>query len=287
MLFNFHSNQRVFLALATGRAEPLATGMRQLPALPLSAQWANFLRNHDELDLSGLSDEDRRVVFDAFAPDPGMQIYERGIRRRLAPMLDNDRRRLELAHSILLALPGTPVIRYGDEIGMGEDLTLDERFSVRTPMQWTSGRHGGFSTAPADAVLVRPMICEGEYGTGTVNVADQQRDPTSLLSWMQRAIGIRRGCPELSWGSSCALDVTEPSVLAFCSSMPESAVFCLHNLADERREVRVNFGLGDGDQLTELFSDSEYPAVSDGRVVLASFGYRWLRVSRGPRAFRL
>jgi maltose alpha-D-glucosyltransferase/alpha-amylase len=281
MLFNFHSNQRVFLALATGRAEPLATAMRQLPALPLSAQWANFLRNHDELDLSGLSDEERRVVFGAFAPDPGMQIYERGIRRRLAPMLDNDRRRLELAHSILLALPGTPVIRYGDEIGMGEDLTLDERFSVRTPMQWTNGRHGGFSTAPAQAVLVRPMICEGEYGTGTVNVADQQRDPTSLLSWMQRAIGIRRGCPELSWGSSCVLDVAEPSVLALCSATPERAIFCLHNLAGDRRDVRVDFGLGDGDQMTELFSDSEYPPASDGHVALAPFGYRWLRVTRG------
>jgi maltose alpha-D-glucosyltransferase/alpha-amylase len=125
------------------------------------------------------------------------------------------------------------------------------------------------------------MICEGEYGTGTVNVADQQRDPTSLLSWMQRAIGIRRGCPELSWGSSCVLDVAEPSVLALCSATPERAIFCLHNLAGDRRDVRVDFGLGDGDQMTELFSDSEYPPASDGHVALAPFGYRWLRVTRG------
>ena len=283
MLFSFYVNQHTFLALATGRAEPLMIALQRLPALPLSAQWANFLRNHDELDLSRLSDEERGVVFEAFAPDAGMQIYERGIRRRLAPMLDNDRRRLELAHSILLALPGTPVIRYGDEIGMGEDLALDERFSVRTPMQWTSGRHGGFSTAPDNATLVRPVICHGEYGIGIVNVADQQRDPTSLLSWMQRAIGIRRGCPELSWGQSCTLDVTEPSVLVLCSSAPEAALFCLHNLADGRRDVAVDFGLADGDEMTELFSDCEYPTVAAGRVELAPFGYRWLRVSRAAR----
>ena len=284
MLFNFYINQRTFLALATGRAQPLADAMRRLPALPLSAQWANFLRNHDELDLSGLGDDERDVIFAAFAQDPGMQIYNRGIRRRLAPMLDNDRRRLELAHSLLLALPGTPVIRYGDEIGMGEDLTLDERFSVRTPMQWTSGRHGGFSSAPETMELVRPLICEGAYGIANVNVADQQRDPTSLLNWMQRAIGIRRSCSELSWANSCTLDVAEPSILALCSFTPERSIFCLHNLADERRDVRVDFGLGEGDQMTELLSDSDYRPVSDDRVALAPFGYRWLRVSRGARA---
>lgn len=198
-------------------------------------------------------------------------------------MLRNDRRQLELAHSLLLGLPGTPVIRYGDEIGMGEDLTQDERYSVRTPMQWTAGRHGGFSAAAADAMLVRPIIVEGEYGIARVNVADQQRDPASFLNWMQRAIGIRRGCPELSWGTACALDVDEPSVLALCSTWSGVVTFCFHNLSPDPRTVRADLDLDEGDQLTELFSDRDYPPVTGERVSLDGYGYRWLRVSRARR----
>ena len=147
--------------------------------------------------------------------------------------------------------------------------TTQDRNGVRTPMQWTEGRHGGFSAAPEEASLVRPVICEGDYGIARVNVADQQRDPASLLNWMQRAIGIRRGCPELSWGDACALDVADPSVLAICSAMKERSIFCLHNLSERPTDVQVDFGLADGDQLTEIFGDREYPPVSDGRVTLA------------------
>lgn len=128
--------------------------------------------------------------------------------------------------------------------------------------------------------MVRPVIAQGQYGIGHVNVADQQRDPGSLLSWLQRAIGIRRGCPELSWGTACSLDVAEPGALVLCSSTAERAIFCVHNLARERCEVQLDLGLGQGDQITEVLSDSGYPPVQDGRVALQEFGYRWVRVTR-------
>jgi maltose alpha-D-glucosyltransferase/alpha-amylase len=155
MMLNFPVNQRLFYALATGDLDPLVWALEQTARLPEHAQWVVFLRSHDELDLGRLTDEQREKVFAAFAPTTRMQLYNRGIRRRLTPMLGNDRRRLELAFSLLFSLPGTPMMQYGDEIGIGDDLRLPERECARTPMQWTSGRHGGFSTA---RTTVRPVI---------------------------------------------------------------------------------------------------------------------------------
>src|SRR5262249_8770703 len=157
MLFSFLLNQHLFLALARQSAEPLVRVLKQLPALPATGQWANFLRNHDELDLGRLTAAEREEVYRAFGPEGRMRAYGRGIRRRLAPMFGGDRRRLELAYSLLFSLPGTPVLRYGDEIGMGDDLSLPERASVRTPMQWTDERNAGFSAAPGEK-LSRPVI---------------------------------------------------------------------------------------------------------------------------------
>ncbi len=177
MLFNFILNQRTFLALARHEVGPILQALAETPALPDTCQWATFLRNHDEVDLGRLVGHEHDEVFAAFGPDPDMQLYGRGIRRRLAPMLGNDRRRIEMAYALQFSLPGTPVIRYGDEIGMGEDLTLPERNAIRTPMQWSDGPNAGFSTTRRKRDLRRPVITGGDFGFETVNVEDQRARP--------------------------------------------------------------------------------------------------------------
>jgi maltose alpha-D-glucosyltransferase/alpha-amylase len=195
MLFNFAVNQHLWLALAREDATPLVKALGETAGIPATDQWANFLRNHDEIDLGRLSDDEQADTFAAFGPDPAMQLYDRGIRRRAAPMLGGDRRRLELAFSLALTLPGTPVIYYGDELGMGDDLSLPERHPVRTAMQWSAEQNGGFSAARASNVQV-PVISSGGFSYKKVNVAAQQRDPESLLHWLERAIRARAECPE-------------------------------------------------------------------------------------------
>lgn len=305
LLFNFYANQHLFLSLATGDAAPLADALRRLPALPTSAQWANFLRNHDELDLGRLAPAELERAYAAFAPDEDMRLYGRGVRRRLAPMLGGDRARLELAHALMLALPGTPVLRYGDEIGMGDDLSLPEREGVRTPMQWTPGHNAGFSTAPA-AALVRSLVA-GAYGPAAVNVADQQRDPGSLLNWLQRALGVRQACPELGWGVPALLDTGAPSVVAMrcdassrrpasdgaippATALPPThgarcdTIVTFHNLAAEPCTVAV----GEADlaerEVTELLSNRDYGTARDLRagIALDGHGYRWFRLGAAP-----
>src|SRR3954470_11150696 len=180
MMFNFHVNQHMFHALASADTRPLAKALKATKPRPATAQWGLFLRNHDELDLGRLTDAQRQAVFKAFGPDKNMQLYDRGIRRRLAPMLSGDRRRLELAYSLMFTLPGTPVIRYGDELGMGDDLSLPERNCARTPMQWSTEPLAGFTRADKG---ILPVIEHGPYGFHKVNAADQRRDAESLLNW--------------------------------------------------------------------------------------------------------
>jgi maltose alpha-D-glucosyltransferase/alpha-amylase len=199
MMLNFPVNQRLFYALATGDLDPLIRALEDTRRRPANAQWVQFLRSHDELDLGRLSADQREKVFEAFGPEKRMQLYDRGIRRRLSPMLGNDRRRLELAFSLLFSLPGTPMMQYGDEIGIGDDLRLPERECARTPMQWTSDRHGGFSRARR---VVRPVISDPVYGFRKVNVAEQRRDPDSLLNWTERMIRARKECPKSAGATS-------------------------------------------------------------------------------------
>jgi maltose alpha-D-glucosyltransferase/alpha-amylase len=192
MMFNFEVNQNLFYSLASSDARPLMKAMEATKKRPATAQWGSFLRNHDELDLGRLQPAQREIVFSAFGPEPEMQLYGRGIRRRLAPMLQGDRRRIELAYSLMLTLPGTPVLRYGDEIGMGDDLRLPERNCARTPMQWSTEPEAGFTKA---AKPVLPVISDGAYGYQHVNVAAQRYDPNSLLNWMERMIRMRKEIP--------------------------------------------------------------------------------------------
>ncbi|MBX9584971.1 MAG: alpha-amylase family protein [Gemmataceae bacterium] len=281
MLFSFLRNQYLFLALARGDAEPLVRCLEKLPGHPARGQWANFLRNHDELDLGALSDGERREVYAAFAPEEGMRAYGRGIRRRLAPMLQGDRRRLELAYSLLFSLPGTPMLRSGDEIGMGEDLSRPERLSVRTPMQWSAEENGGFSTAPPEK-LIRPVVSGGDYGYQRVNVATQQRDPGSLLNWMARLIHVRKQCPEIGQGEYKLLKSAPPSVFAHRCEWENGAVLVMHNLADKPAAARADLDERAGEYLVELFGDKNGERVSRTREIdIPGYGSRWFRLGGG------
>lgn len=275
LMFNFHVNQRLFLALATGQTGHVRRAYEELPDIPSICQWANFLRNHDELDLGRLSDDQRQQVFHEFAPDQGMRLYNRGIRRRLAPMLENDRRRLECAYSLMLSLPGTPVLRYGDEIGMGDDLSLAERNSVRTPMQWDSTSNGGFSNNPSVEPM-RPVVSGGEYGYERVNVNLQQRDPESLLSWTERMLRMRRNhSSEIGWGDLTFLETGDQSVLAHRLESGNLCLLAMHNFSD--RDVTVELELPTVECLEDLLT-REPKNPGKGRrylVELGPYGYKW------------
>jgi maltose alpha-D-glucosyltransferase/alpha-amylase len=276
MMLNFPVNQRLFYALATGDVRPLTWALQQTARRPRDAQWVHFLRSHDELDLGRLTPEQRQQVFGAFAPDPAMQLYDRGIRRRLAPMLGNDRRRLELAFSVLFSLPGTPMMQYGDEIGMGDDLMLDERECARTPMQWTPERHGGFSRADR---TVRPCIDDDMYGFRKVNVADQRRDPDSLLNWTERRIRMRKECPELGWGDFTVLRVDVPDVLAIRYGFRGTAMLTLHNFSARRRTVAVDPRCHGGHLLVNVFDDRHSQCENGSHsITLEPYGHRWYRI---------
>jgi maltose alpha-D-glucosyltransferase / alpha-amylase len=279
MLFNFLMNQHVFLAFAREEAEALTRGWELPPPLPARAQWANFLRNHDELDIDRLSDREKEDVFAAFGPKKNMQIYERGIRRRLPPMFGGDQRRMRMAYSLMLTLPGTPVIWKGEEIGMGDDLSLEERYSVRTPMQWTPGRNGGFSTAPAEE-LVRPVIDKGEFAFQKVNVEDQRRDPGSFLNWMSRALDRRKECPEFGFGECELVETGHPTVFAHRCQWEGGVVIAVHNLAGRGCTVTLDLGEDREVALIDILGDKKHEAVDEEahKVKLGPYGFRWFRV---------
>jgi maltose alpha-D-glucosyltransferase/alpha-amylase len=279
MMFNFEANQTLFYALAANDGRPLQKALKATKPRPASAQWGIFLRNHDELDLGRLSPAQRNLVFQAFGPERSMQLYNRGIRRRLAPMLGGDRRRLELAYSLMFTLPGTPVVRYGDELAMGDSLALPERECARTPMQWSTEPQAGFSKNPK---TVLPLISSGPYGYAQVNAAQQRRDPLSMLNWMERIIRMRKEVPEVGWGDFEFVATRDVAVLAMRYDWRNNSVLFLHNLADTPREVMFSVGLDDGRDraLVNLLSEdhSHADASRRHRVVLEPYGYRWYRV---------
>ena len=280
LLFNFMLNQHLFLALARKTKAPLVEGFHLPPAIPDSGQWVNFLRNHDELDLGRLTEAQRQTVFEAFAPEEGMRLYERGIRRRLPPMLGGDERRVRMAYSLMFTLPGTPVLRYGEEIGMGEDLSLPERTAVRTAMQWSGEKNGGFSGAdPGD--LARPAIEGGEYGYETVNVDRQRRDPDSLLSWMERTIRIRKECPEFGWGAWSIVETDQPDVFAHACQHEGGTVVAVHNLAERDVEGALDLSPFGASKAVDLLGGRRETAL-DGQThafSLDPYGFRWFRLA--------
>jgi len=281
MLFDFMLNGQLILALARRNPESIIEALRTTPKLPAGGQWATFLRNHDEIDLSRLTAEQREQVFAEFGPDKDMQLYGRGIRRRLAPMLGNDRRRLELAYSLQFTLRGTPVLRYGEEIGMGEDLSLPGRESIRTPMQWSTMPNAGFSTAPAET-LCRTVVSGGEYGYETVNVTAQRQDKDSLLGWFERMIRTLKESPEVGSGTCAHIDKPLPGqVLAHRADGPSGTMLFLHNLGEEDVRVDLSELYAEAEQPNQVFGDQDYEPVGKlDALDLAGQGYRWIRIRR-------
>jgi maltose alpha-D-glucosyltransferase / alpha-amylase len=282
MMFNFQVNQHLFYALASADSRPLIKALKATKPRPATGQWGMFLRNHDELDLGRLAERQRQKVFATFGPDPEMQLYERGIRRRLAPMLDGDRRRLELAYSLLFTLPGSPVIRYGDELGMGDDLHLPERNCARTPMQWSNEPQGGFTKSDKPHI---PIIAGGPYGYEHINAAIQRRHPESLLNWTERIIRMRKEVPEVGWGDFVIIASGDRSVLIMRYDWRNNSVLFVHNLDARPREVAFSVGLDEADAeqrklLINLLSEDHSHADDSGshRIIIEPYGYRWYRV---------
>lgn len=278
MMFNFPVNQALFYALASGDASRLKDKLKASREVPPNAQWAHFLRNHDELDIGRLPDKEREAVFAAFGPDEDMQLYGRGIRRRLAPMLGGDRAKLELAYSLLFTMPGTPVIRYGDEIAMGDDLSLPEREAARTPMQWSNDRNAGFTSSSNP---VRPVIDEGPYGYRKRNVAMQRASSDSFLRWTERTLRMRKELIEIGHGDFTVLD-SPRHILAMRYSHQGRVSAYVHNFLDERVEFAITVADNHGCErdLVCLQSNRSIPSAGDARydLVLEPHGYRWFRM---------
>jgi maltose alpha-D-glucosyltransferase / alpha-amylase len=281
MMFNFQVNQHLFYALASADIGPLVAALKRTKKRPATAQWGTFLRNHDELDLARLTKQQRQTVFDAFAPKKEMQLYDRGIRRRLATMLNGDRRRMELAYSLLFTLPGTPVIRYGDEIGMGDDLSLPERNCARTPMQWSNEPSGGFTKS--DKAFL-PVISGGPYGFEHVNAATQRRHPESLLNWTERIIRMRKEVPEIGWGNFESIPSRDSAVLIMRYDWRNNSALFVHNFDSKPREISFSIGLTDenvkSSRLLNLLSEDHSRGDKQGRhrLVIEGYGYRWYRI---------
>ncbi|TDD64901.1 trehalose synthase [Jiangella aurantiaca] len=268
MEFAFTVNQAMYLALVREDAGPLVKALRSLPEIPRECQWVNFVRSHDELTLDQLSEDERGEVFAALGPEPDVQLYGRGIRRRLPSMLDGDERRVRMVYSLMFSLPGTPALFYGEEIGMTENLDIAGRLSVRSPMQWSGERHAGFSPAPEGARLCRP-IPDG----AKVTVESQRRDPDSLLNWMERLIRRRKECPELGWGRLELLESAGP-VLAHRSDWQGRTVVAVHNLSGRPAQVRLPRDDG-WERLTDLLGTDDHAPGDE--LELEPYGHRWFR----------
>lgn len=281
MQFDFIAMQAFYLSLARRDPAPLVTALRARPSLGPEVQWANFLRNHDELTLDKLTDAERQEVFDAFAPDERQRVFGRGITRRLPPMLEGDPRRIRMAYSLLFTLPGTPVLFYGEEIGMGENIDIEGRESVRTPMQWSADRNGGFSDAAPSRLVSKPP--SDGYAPAHVNAADQLEDRGSLLHFVRELTARYSVSPELGWGEFRVIDQPVAALLVHSLQSDLGRTIAVHNFAES--PATTAFRLEDepaGTALVDLLAAQRLPLGDDGRVELEvpGYGYRWLRVSR-------
>ena len=280
MQFDFIGMQSLYLSLARRDPTALIRALRQRPEIAPESQWANFVRNHDELTLDKLTEKQRNEVFEAFAPDESQRIYGRGITRRVPPMLEGDPRRIRMVYSLLFSLPGTPVLFYGEEIGMGENADIPGRSSVRTPMQWDATPTGGFSSARSSRLVAQPP---GDgYAPEHVNVVAQRDDPDSLLQHVQRLIARYRASAEIGWGEFEVLEHDQKAVLAHSMRSDIGRFVALHNFAE--RPMNVQLRLDDEAEdanLVDLLGPERMPL--DGghvSVELGAYGYRWFRVSR-------
>jgi maltose alpha-D-glucosyltransferase/alpha-amylase len=275
MAFHFPLMPRIWIALRKEDPTPIIEILQDTPAIPADCQWAVFLRNHDELTLEMVTDEEREFLWSEYAPDRRARL-NLGIRRRLAPLVNNQRDQVELLNGLLLSMPGTPVIYYGDEIGMGDNLDLPDRDGVRTPMQWTADRNAGFSSADP-AALYAPVIVDPTYGCQAVNVAAQEQDPMSLLHWMRRIIGIRRQHPAFGRGSLEFLHPDNRQVLAYLRQHEGITILCVANFSSSAQPVELDLSRHAGQVPVEMFGGEPYPRIEAGPYALTmdARGFHW------------
>ena len=276
MNFHFPLMPRLYMAVRKHDKTPIIDIMARTPEVPDGCQWGTFLRNHDELTLEMVTLEDRHYMWNEYAPEIRMR-SNLGIRRRLATLMDNDRRRIELMNALLLSMPGSPVLYYGDEIGMGDNIWLEDRNGVRTPMQWTSDRNAGFSTADPQR-LVFPVIADPVYGYQAVNVEAQERSPQSLLNWVRGMLALRARHQAFGRGSLEFLPVAQKEVLAYARAHNGETVICLANLGDAAIAVDLDLCAHKGEAPIELTGGRAFPTVDDRpyRVTLPAYGFLWL-----------
>ena len=276
--FHFPVMPRLFMAVRRESRWPISEILEQTPAIPEHAQWGIFLRNHDELTLEMVTDEDRDYMWAEYAKDPRMKANI-GIRRRLAPLLDNDIDRTELFTALLLSLPGSPVIYYGDEIGMGDNIWLGDRDGVRTPMQWTPDRNGGFSTANPGRLHL-PLVMDHLYGYQAVNVEAELENGSSLLHWTRRMIHIRKEHPTFGLGSFTDLGGSNPSVLSYLREFGDDIVLCVHNLSRFPQPVELDLRRFVGVHPVEMLGGVRFPEVGElpYLLTLSGHGFYWFRL---------
>jgi maltose alpha-D-glucosyltransferase/alpha-amylase len=278
MAFHFPVMPRIFMALRQEDAEPIVDIMRRTPPIPESCQWGMFLRNHDELTLEMVTEVERDYMVLAYAREPGQTINV-GIRRRLAPLVENGRRRIELLNSILFSFPGTPILYYGDEIGMGDDVRRPDRDGVRTPMQWSAEENAGFSTAPLSKLYSMP-ISDTVYGYPAVNVEAQLRNPSSLLHWMRNMIRLRKHFPVFGRGTMEFLDAGNRKVLAYVRRYEEDTILCVANMSRNAQPARLDLAAFEGKTLVEMLGYTQFPRVGTEPYFLSlgSYGYYWFEL---------
>ncbi|HKT46133.1 MAG TPA: maltose alpha-D-glucosyltransferase [Candidatus Acidoferrales bacterium] len=280
MAFHFPLMPRMFMAPRLEDRKPIVEILEQTPELPEVGQWCIFLRNHDELTLEMVTDVERDYMYDEYAMDKTMRIYS-GIRRRLAPLMDNDRRKIELLNGLLMSMPGTPVVYYGDEIGMGDNVYLGDRNGVRTPMQWNHGWNAGFSGADPEQ-LVAPLISNPIYGYPAVNVESQRRSAASLLSWMRSLIRVRNSTRVFSRGSLTFLHPSNHRVLAYLRELAGERVLVVNNLSSSAQAVELDLRKYKGDVPIEMFGRNLFPRIGDlpYLLTLGPYQFFWFRLRR-------
>jgi maltose alpha-D-glucosyltransferase/alpha-amylase len=280
MAYHFPLMPRLFMAIHLEDGTPIMDILQRTPAIPDVCQWALFLRNHDELTLEMVTEEERDYMYLAYTADPEARL-NLGIRRRLAPLLANDRRRIELMTALLFSLPGTPIIYYGDEIGMGDNVQLGDRHGVRTPMQWSDDRNGGFSTAPPEQ-LYSPAINDPVYGYQAVNVASQRDDPASLLRWMKNMVGLRQLFRIFGRGSIEFLRPKNAKVLVHVRRFEEDVILCVANLSRLAQPVELDLSTLAGLTPIEMLGYTAFPTISDLPyfLTLGPYGFYWFELQR-------
>jgi maltose alpha-D-glucosyltransferase/alpha-amylase len=282
MCFNFPLMPRMFMSLRRAQRHPITEILAQTPEVPEGCQWGIFLRNHDELTLEMVTDEDRDYMWNEYAKDPRMKLNI-GIRRRLAPLVENDRRVMELFHAMLFSLPGSPILYYGDEIGMGDNIFLGDRDGVRTPMQWSPDRNAGFSRADFAQLYSAPLM-DPVYGYQALNVEGELRDPSSLLHWLQRMLQVRKRHDLFGIGSFEVLTAENPSVLAYVREWEGDVVLCVNNLSRFAQPVELSLQRFEGRTPIELLGRVPFPRIGElpYLLTLGAYGFYWFQIVETP-----